>query len=75
MADDLAAPAKKYVGKMAVLDGGVVNFQQWHRPYLKNQHESYGGQGVDLRPERQVKGSSVPAQVRKHDSDRNKGGG
>jgi hypothetical protein len=54
---------------------GKIQLQQWHRPYLKNQHEAYQQQGVDLRPEREVKGKSVPAPVKKYDSDRNKGGG
>jgi len=69
-----SAPAQKYVGKIGVLEG-TIQIQQWHRPYLKNQHESYGQQGVDLRPERKPKGPSVPAPVKKHDADRNKGGG
>jgi len=69
-----AAPAQQYVGKMGVQEG-VVQLQQWHRPYLKNQHESYNGQGVDLRPERKPKSPSVPAEVKRHDADRNKGGG
>jgi len=68
------APAEKYVGKIGVMNG-TIQLEQWHRPYLKNQHESYQGQGVDLRPERKAKGASLPSEVKKHDADRNKGGG
>lgn len=69
-----AAPAQKYVGKIGVL-GGVIPLQQWHRPLLKNQHEAQQGQGTDLRPERPVKGPKVPAEVKRNNVDRNKGGG
>lgn len=72
--NDFAGPAQKYVGKIGVL-GGVIPLQQWHRPYLKNQHEAYDQQGVDLRPERPVKKGSTPAEVKRHDRDRQKGGG
>jgi len=69
-----AAPAQKYVGKIGMMEG-KIRLEQWHRPYLKDQHESYQGQGVDLRPERAVKGKNTPAEVKGHDRDRNKGGG
>ncbi|HEY1295459.1 MAG TPA: hypothetical protein VGJ60_20465 [Chloroflexota bacterium] len=72
--DRFRSEAQKYQGKIGVMEG-KIQLQQWHRPYLKNQHEAYQQQGVDLRPEREVKGKSVPAPVKKYDSDRNKGGG
>jgi len=72
--DKFRSEAQKYQGKIGVLEG-KIQLQQWHRPYLKNQHESYQGQGVDLRPERAVKGKSTPAEVKAHDAARNKGGG
>jgi hypothetical protein len=72
--DRFRAGAQKYQGKIGVL-GGTIQLQQWHRPYLKNQHEAYDGQGVDLRPERPVKKPSTPAEVKRHDADRQKGGG
>ena len=73
-ADRFRAPAEKYVGKMDVM-GGPVPIGQMHRPYLKNQHEGNQQQGVDLRPERPVKKKEVPAEVKRHDKDRQKGGG
>lgn len=72
--DKFRSEAQKYQGKIGVLEG-KVQLQQWHRPYLKNQHEAKQGQGNDLRPERPLKKPSVPAPVKKHDSDRQKGGG
>lgn len=73
-ADKFRAPAEKYVGKIGVLEG-TVQLTQWHRPYLKNQHEAYQGQGVDLRPERPAKKPKVPSEVKQNNVDRNKGGG
>ena len=72
--DRFRSEAQKYQGKIGVLEG-KVQLQQWHRPYLKNQHEANQQQGVDLRPEREVKKPSTPTEVKKHDRDRNKGGG
>lgn len=72
--DKFRAEAQKYQGKIGVVEG-KIQLQQWHRPYLKNQHEANQQQGVDLRPEREVKGKSIPPDVKKHDRDRNKGGG
>lgn len=72
--DRFAEPAQKYAGKIGVLEG-TIQLQQWHRPLLKNQHEAQKGQGTDLRPERKDKKPSVPAEVKRNNVDRNKGGG
>ena len=72
--DRFRSEAQKYAGKIGILEG-KVQLQQWHRPYLKNQHEANQQQGVDLRPERAVKGKKTPAEVKQHDANRNKGGG
>lgn len=73
-ADRFRAPAQKYVGKMEIM-GGPIPIGQMHRPLLKNQHETQQQQGTDLRPERPVKKPKTPAEVKKHDNNRQKGGG